>query len=269
MGSTSSARSPSRPRGGSSSGSRTTSGSGRPGTGRPPRPPCWSGTGPASGRGRGRRSTAWRAWRPGRLIRNEAYECGDIDGLVARGDRFFGPLPPPEARSPVSEYSPHNAWRGSHSDDPERPRRVVRLKMFRPALPGEPLRAGGMDQTPDAPTAGRGHAHAEFFLPVIWRHGHREPSVIVSRPSFLPRSGRDGPDRARSVAAELISPGPPGGREGRPFRHSLAAGRVLRRLRQEGGQCGSRKTGRTPRRPGRIKLGSKCEKGCTLPRGRR
>jgi hypothetical protein len=43
-----------------------------------------------------------------RLILNEVFECEDIDALVARGDQFFGLLPPPDERSQLSEHSPHN-----------------------------------------------------------------------------------------------------------------------------------------------------------------
>ncbi|HEY7315555.1 MAG TPA: hypothetical protein VH643_39870 [Gemmataceae bacterium] len=43
-----------------------------------------------------------------RLILNEVFECEDVEALVAKGDHFFGLLPAPEQRSPLSEHSPHN-----------------------------------------------------------------------------------------------------------------------------------------------------------------
>src|SRR5262249_60666973 len=43
-----------------------------------------------------------------RLILNEVYECEDVNGLLARGDQFFGLLPAPEEKSQLSEHSPHN-----------------------------------------------------------------------------------------------------------------------------------------------------------------
>jgi hypothetical protein len=43
-----------------------------------------------------------------RLILNEVYECDDVDGLLARGDQFFGLLPAPEEKMQLSEHSPHN-----------------------------------------------------------------------------------------------------------------------------------------------------------------
>jgi hypothetical protein len=43
-----------------------------------------------------------------RLIRNEVFECDDVDGLIKRGDSLFALLPDPAAKLPLSEASPHN-----------------------------------------------------------------------------------------------------------------------------------------------------------------
>ena len=43
-----------------------------------------------------------------RLILNEVYECEDVDGLLARGEQFFGLLPAPDVKMQLSEHSPHN-----------------------------------------------------------------------------------------------------------------------------------------------------------------
>jgi len=43
-----------------------------------------------------------------RLILNEVYECEDIDGLLVRGDQFFGLLPAPDEKTQLSDHSPHN-----------------------------------------------------------------------------------------------------------------------------------------------------------------
>jgi hypothetical protein len=46
-----------------------------------------------------------------RLILNEVYECDDVDGLLNRGDQFFGLLPAPDEKAQLSGHSPKQRLR--------------------------------------------------------------------------------------------------------------------------------------------------------------
>jgi hypothetical protein len=49
-----------------------------------------------------------------RLIRNEVFECEDIEGLIAQGEAWFALMPFPDIKIPLSSALPHKPQGGRH-----------------------------------------------------------------------------------------------------------------------------------------------------------